>query len=75
MKLVGIVKILSRPENSYNHVEEMRSGFDQNENYCSKEGKLIELGTRPAQGTRTDRDSRRARRTLRRSYEILAKHE
>jgi hypothetical protein len=32
----------------------MRSGFDQNENYCSKEGQLIEMGTRPAQGSRTD---------------------
>ena len=50
----GIVKILSRPENSYNHVEEMRGALDQNENYCSKEGKLIEMGTRPAQGARTD---------------------
>ena len=54
MKLPGIVKILSRPENSYNHVEEMRGALDQNENYCSKEGKLIEMGTRPAQGARTD---------------------
>ena len=27
MKLPGIVKILSRPENSYNHVEEMRGAL------------------------------------------------
>lgn len=54
MKLAGIVKILSRPENSYTHVKEMLGSFDQNETYCSKVGKLIEMGTRPAQGTRND---------------------
>jgi len=29
------------------HIERMRGTFAQNEKYCSKEGKLTELGTRP----------------------------
>jgi hypothetical protein len=49
-KLNGLVL----PENSHNHVEEMRATFDQNEDYCSKVGRLIELGSMPAQGTRND---------------------
>lgn len=36
------------------HVEVMRGSLDQNEAYCSKEGKFTEVGSRPAQGRRTD---------------------
>ena len=54
MRTLGIVKILRRPENSHNNVEEMKATFDQNEAYCSKQGELVELGVLPAQGTRND---------------------
>lgn len=36
------------------HVEPMRGSLQQNKAYCSKEGKLHELGEAPAQGNRTD---------------------
>lgn len=54
MRLTGIVKILQRPENSYNHVEEMQARFDQNEDYCEKSAMLVKLGVEPCQGQRTD---------------------
>lgn len=36
------------------HLEEMQGNFMQNELYCSKQGKLIEVGERPQQGRRND---------------------
>lgn len=36
------------------HVEPMMGNLQSNTEYCSKEGKLIELGDRPAQGDRSD---------------------
>jgi len=42
MRLTGWKKIFKGA-----HIEEMRGTFAQNEKYCSKEGKLIELGERP----------------------------
>lgn len=36
------------------HIEQMRSTFAKNEKYCSKEGQLIEHGTLPKQGERSD---------------------
>jgi hypothetical protein len=36
------------------HIEQMRSDFEHNEKYCSKEGQLIEHGQRPRQGECTD---------------------
>jgi len=54
MRLTGIVKILQRPENSHNHVEEMVARFDQNEDYCDKQGILTKLGVEPCQGQRND---------------------
>lgn len=36
------------------HIEQMHGTFQDNEDYCSKEGKLEEFGTRPFQGERKD---------------------
>ena len=36
------------------HVEPMFGDFTDNQNYCSKESELIELGIRPSQGARND---------------------
>jgi hypothetical protein len=36
------------------HCEPMGGSLDQNEAYCSKEGKLVEFGERPKQGNRND---------------------
>jgi hypothetical protein len=36
------------------HIEPMYGSFQQNEKYCSKEGKLVEFGERPFQGQRRD---------------------
>lgn len=36
------------------HVEAMQGTLASNEAYCSKEGELVELGIRPAQGDRND---------------------
>ncbi len=36
------------------HIEKMISDFKANAKYCSKEGQLIEHGSRPRQGERTD---------------------
>nr|WAE42341.1 MAG: replication associated protein [Cressdnaviricota sp.] len=36
------------------HVEQRKGTLEQNIAYCSKEGKFIEYGTRPKQGSRTD---------------------
>ena len=36
------------------HIEPMWGTFDENETYCTKEGKLIEFGERPFQGQRRD---------------------
>jgi hypothetical protein len=49
MKLTGWKKLFPGA-----HIEQMRSDFDANKKYCSKEGQLIEHGQRPRQGERTD---------------------
>ena len=36
------------------HVEPMRGSLQSNETYCSKQSELVEFGTRPAQGDRSD---------------------
>nr|QRI44144.1 MAG: replication-associated protein [Cressdnaviricota sp.] len=36
------------------HLEQMEGNFNQNVDYCSKEGKLVEIGDRPQQGARAD---------------------
>ena len=36
------------------HIEQMRSDFEHNVDYCSKEGQLIQHGKPPHQGERTD---------------------
>lgn len=49
MKLTGWKKLFKTA-----HFEKMRGNFMQNEVYCSKQGKLLEFGVRPAQGQRND---------------------
>lgn len=49
MKLSGWKKIFPRA-----HIEKMRGSFSDNVKYCSKQSELIEFGTRPSQGERTD---------------------
>jgi len=39
------------------HVEMCKGNIDQNEDYCSKETKLITYGIKPSQGKRTDIDT------------------
>lgn len=36
------------------HLEAMKGNIQQNVDYCSKQGKLIEFGEKPSQGKRTD---------------------
>lgn len=50
MRLTGWKKAFPK-----DHIEQMRGTFAQNDKYCSKQGKLIELGTRPmGNGQRRD---------------------
>ncbi len=55
------------------HLEMMFGTLSQNDAYCSKEGKLIEFGDRPAQGKRKDlddlKDGIKAGQTERELYE------
>jgi hypothetical protein len=54
------------------HVEIMRGSFEDNEAYCSKQGRLITKGTKPDQGKRTDlKDLRDQIMTGKRVEEIL----
>lgn len=49
-KTLGAVIKLLKPH----HVELCRGSLADNEKYCAKSGDYTEIGTRPAQGTRTD---------------------
>lgn len=52
MRLTGWKRIFPR-----DHIEKMYGTFTQNDRYCSKEGQLIEFGTRPmGNGQRRDLD-------------------
>lgn len=51
---VGSLKNVQRQCGGNSHVEGIRGSLQQNENYCAKDGKLTELGTKPEMGARTD---------------------